>query len=98
MNPVLQRFLSEHSGRDLDRGGLRLHYIDEGSGEPVVLLHGNPTSSFFYRPLIEALRYAYRVIVPDHIGCGRSDKPDDSRYDYTLASRVDDLEFLLDHL
>ena len=62
------------------------------------MLHGNPTWSFYYRDLIDALRDSHRVIVPDHIGCGLSDKPDDSRYHYTLASRVDDLEFLLDHL
>jgi pimeloyl-ACP methyl ester carboxylesterase len=98
MNPVLQRFLADHPGRDLDRGGLRLHFIDEGSGEPVVMLHGNPTWSFSYRHLIEALRDSHRTIVPDLIGCGLSDKPDDSRYAYTLASRVDDLEFLLDSL
>ncbi len=98
MNPVLQKFLADHPGRDLDRDGLRLHYIDEGSGDPVVMLHGNPTWSFYYRNLIEDLRDSCRVVVPDHIGCGLSDKPDDSRYDYTLASRVDDLERLLDHL
>ncbi len=88
MNPVLEQFLGDHPGRDLDRDGLRLHYIDEGSGEAVVMLHGNPTWSFTYRHLIEGLRDSYRVIVPDHIGCGLSDKPDDSRYDYTLDSRV----------
>ena len=55
MNPVLQDFLTDHPGRDLDRGGLRLHYIDEGSGEPVVMLHGNPTWSFYYRHLIDSL-------------------------------------------
>jgi haloalkane dehalogenase len=98
MSRVLQEFLVKHRGRDLERGRLRLHYIDEGSGEPVVMLHGNPTWSFFYRHLIEALRDSYRIIVPDHIGCGLSDKPDDSQYDYTLVSRVNDLEFLLDHL
>ncbi len=98
MNPVLQRFLSAHPGRDFDRDGLRLHYIDEGEGQPVVMLHGNPTWSFYYRHLIEDLRGSYRVIVPDHIGCGLSDKPDDTRYGYRLAERVDDLERLLDHL
>ena len=90
---------TDHPGRDLEvRDGLRLHYIDEGAGEPVVMLHGNPTWSFYYRHLIDDLRDSYRVIAPDHIGCGLSDKPDDSRYDYTLARRVDDLEALLDHL
>ena len=81
-----------------DSRGLRLHYIDEGEGEPVVMLHGNPSWSFLYRNLIDSLRGSHRVIVPDHIGCGLSEKPDDSRYTYTLQSRVDDLEDLLDHL
>jgi len=94
----LHQFLADHPGRDFDRDGLRLHYIDEGSGEPVVMLHGNPTWSFHYRVLVEALRPDYRVIVPDHIGCGRSDKPGDDRYEYTLDSRVRDLEALLGHL
>jgi len=98
MNQVLRRFLDDHPGRDFDRGGLRLHYIDEGRGEPVVMLHGNPTWSFYYRRLIDGLSGSHRVIAPDHIGCGLSDKPDDSRYTYTLASRVDDLERLLEHL
>lgn len=98
MNRVLQQFLADHPGRDFDRVGVRLHYIDEGAGDPVVMLHGNPTWSFYYRHMIEELSDSYRVIAPDHIGCGLSDKPDDSRYDYTLARRVDDLEALLDHL
>jgi haloalkane dehalogenase len=98
MNGVLRQFLAEHPGRDLDRGGLRLHIIDEGSGEPVVMLHGNPTWSFLFWHLIDDLRDSCRVIVPDQIGCGLSDKPDDSQYDYTLASRVDDLELLIDRL
>jgi haloalkane dehalogenase len=82
----------------LDRRGLRMHYLDEGAGPPVVMVHGNPTWSFYYRELIKALRGEYRCIVPDHIGCGLSDKPGDDRYAYTLASRVEDLEALLDHL
>lgn len=86
------------SGQFLDRDGLRYHYLDQGSGEPVVMLHGNPTWSFYYRNLVQALSGSYRTIVPDHIGCGLSDKPGDERYDYTLKSRVDDLERLLDHL
>src|SRR6266478_9314052 len=85
-------------GTILDVGGLRLHYLDEGRGEPVVMLHGNPTWSFYYRNLVLALRDSYRTIVPDHIGCGISDKPDDARYDYTLEQRVRDLEALLDPL
>jgi haloalkane dehalogenase len=98
MNQLLVDFLAQHPGRYLDRGGLKLHYIDQGAGPPVVMLHGNPTWSFLYRHLIAALCDSHRVIVPDHIGCGMSDKPADSRYDYSLASRVADLELLLDHL
>jgi pimeloyl-ACP methyl ester carboxylesterase len=79
-------------------GGLRCHYLDEGSGEPVVMVHGNPTWSFYYRSLVLALRNTHRVIVPDHIGCGLSDKPDDVHYDYTLSRRVEDLSALLDSL
>jgi cis-3-alkyl-4-acyloxetan-2-one decarboxylase len=95
---ALEDFRREHPGRDLDLGGVRLHYLDEGAGEPVVMLHGNPSWSFYYRRLVEALRGSYRTIVPDHVGCGFSDKPDDARYEYTLGRRVDDLEALLDHL
>lgn len=86
------------TGHRLDLDGLRYHYLDEGSGDPVVMVHGNPSWSFYYRNLVLALRDHYRCIVPDHIGCGLSDKPGDDRYDYTLSRRVDDLEKLLDHL
>jgi len=80
------------------KSGVKMHYLDEGSGTPVVMVHGNPSWSFYYRNLALALRDTHRVIVPDHIGCGLSDKPGDERYDYTLKSRVDDLEVLLDSL
>ena len=87
-------------GRFLDRNGIRLHYLDEGvcEGPPVVMVHGNPSWSFYYRNLVLALRGEHRCIVPDHIGCGLSDKPSANRYDYSLRSRIDDLEALLDHL
>lgn len=82
----------------LNRDGLKLHYLDEGVGDPVVMLHGNPTWSYYYRNLVAALRDRFRCIVPDHIGCGLSDKPQPPRYDYSLNSRVDDLTALLEHL
>jgi cis-3-alkyl-4-acyloxetan-2-one decarboxylase len=78
--------------------GNKMHFVDEGAGPPIVMLHGNPTWSFYYRDLVKALRNDHRTIVPDHIGCGLSDKPDDERYDYTLDRRVDDLGALLDGL
>jgi haloalkane dehalogenase len=79
---------------------LRLHYLDEGPRDapPVLMLHGNPTWSFYYRNLVEALRGRFRCIVPDHIGCGLSDKPDDSAYDYRLHSRIEDLDTLISQL
>jgi haloalkane dehalogenase len=86
------------SGKYADVGGFRLHHLDEGRGDPVVMLHGNPTWSFYYRDLVKALRGEYRVVVPDHIGCGLSDKPDAGRYPYTLERRVQDVESLLERL
>jgi haloalkane dehalogenase len=86
------------TGKRLDLDGLSYHYLDEGNGAPVVMVHGNPSWSFYYRNLVLALRDGYRCIVPDHIGCGLSDKPGDNSYDYTLSRRVDDLEKLLEHL
>ncbi len=85
-------------GAYLEENGIRRHYLDEGSGDAVVMLHGNPTWSFYYRNLVLALRGQCRVIVPDHVGCGFSDKPDETRYDYTLRQRVEDLELLLEHV
>lgn len=82
-----------------------MSYLDEGprDGEVVVMLHGNPSWSYLWRHLVSGLADRYRCIVPDHIGMGLSDKPDDApdaqpRYDYTLQSRVDDLDTLLRHL
>lgn len=86
------------TGRTLDRPGGRLHFLNEGAGDPIVMLHGNPTWSFYYRNLVLALLGNFRCIVPDHIGCGLSDKPADTLYDYSLKSRIDDLEALLDSL
>ena len=85
-------------GRMLEMDGIAMHYLDEGKGEPVIMLHGNPTWSFYYRKLVLGLRDQYRTIVPDHIGCGFSDRPDDSRYEYSLKQRVADLETLIERL
>ncbi|MCG8409187.1 MAG: alpha/beta fold hydrolase [Phycisphaerales bacterium] len=94
----LWRSLYPFESHFLNLDGLRYHYLDEGEGDPVVMVHGNPTWSFYYRELVKALRSSHRCIVPDHIGCGLSDKPDDHNYDYCLESRVGDLEALLDRL
>jgi haloalkane dehalogenase len=78
--------------------GVKLHYLDEGRGDPLVMLHGNPTWSFYWRNLVTAFSGTNRVIVPDHVGCGLSDKPSDADYEYVLDRRVADLEALLDSL
>jgi pimeloyl-ACP methyl ester carboxylesterase len=80
--------------------GIRMHYVDEGPREApaVLMLHGNPTWSFYWRRLIAALAPTHRVIAPDHIGCGTSDKPDDARYPYRLARRIADVERLVESL
>ena len=82
--------------RYLDIDGHRLAYLDEGSGPAVVMVHGNPSWSYLYRNLVSGLRDRYRCIVPDHLGCGFSDKPQD--YPYRLRNHIDNLERLLEHL
>jgi haloalkane dehalogenase len=88
------------SSHFLELRGQRMHYLDEGPRDaPVVLmLHGNPTWSFYYRNLVKALRGQFRCIVPDHLGCGLSDKPGDEQYDYRLRSRIEDVDSLVRHL
>ncbi len=88
----LYPFASHH----VDLPGGRMHYLDEGDGPTLVMLHGNPTWSFYFRDLVKGLRDSYRVIVPDHMGCGLSDKP--REYAYTLSTHIDNLERLIDHL
>ena len=75
--------------------GHRMHYVDEGEGDPVLLLHGNPTWSFLYRKFIPLLVAAgYRVIAPDHIGFGLSDKPA-REHDFSLENHIANLaEFI----
>ena len=76
--------------------GHNLSFLDQGQGKVIVMLHGNPTWSFYYRNLVNLLQDDYRVIVPDHMGCGLSDKPQD--YSYTLKTHIDNLETLLAEL
>ncbi|HJN66192.1 MAG TPA: alpha/beta fold hydrolase, partial [Pirellulales bacterium] len=77
-------------------GGHRMHYVDEGQGEPLLLVHGNPTWSFYWRNLILGLRDHYRVLAVDHIGCGLSDKP--QQYPYRLRQHTDNLIAFVEQL
>nr|MBF0221191.1 alpha/beta fold hydrolase [Desulfobulbaceae bacterium] len=76
--------------------GQTMSYLDEGKGPALVMVHGNPTWSYYYRNLVTRLKDRFRVIVPDHIGCGLSDKPQD--YAYTLENHINALTELIEHL
>ena len=76
--------------------GHKMHFVEEGNGAPILMVHGNPTWSIFYRKLINEFKSTNRVIVPDHIGSGLSDKPQD--YEYTLKNHIDNLEALVKKL
>ncbi len=80
----------------LELAGTKMNYVDEGNGHPIIMLHGNPTWSFYYRNVIKQLRGQFRCIVPDHIGCGLSEKP--QLYNYSLSQRIKDVQSLIDHL
>jgi haloalkane dehalogenase len=81
----------------VELGGLRMHYLDEGAGDPVLLLHGEPTWSFLYRKVIPQLG-GFRAVAPDYFGFGRSDKPTDAgwysydRHTESLIAFVEQLD------
>ena len=79
-----------------DGAGFRQHYVDEGAGEPIICLHGEPTWGYLYRKMIGPLAITNRVIVPDHMGFGKSETPQDRPY--TLQTHVENLTALIEHL
>jgi len=91
-NQTLYPFESRYI--DVDDG--RMHYVDEGSGETLLMLHGTPTWSFLYRQLIAGLRDRYRVIAPDHLGSGLSEKP--TGYSYRPADQARNLQTFIEKL
>jgi len=94
--PWLPEELYPFESHYADIDGARVHYVDEGSGPPLLLLHGNPTWSFLYRDLIKDLRDSYRCIAPDHPGFGLSRAP--AGYGYTPAEHAKVLERLVTEL
>lgn len=76
--------------------GMQMHYLDEGEGRPLLMVHGNPTWSFYYRNLVKGFANQYRCIAVDHIGCGLSEKSADA--EYTLDRRIDQLSNLVSQL
>ena len=92
------RFEYPFTSRYITVDGVRLHYLDEGKGPPVWLMHGNTTWSYLYRKIIPPLvRAGYRCFVPDLMGFGLSDKPEDEK-DYSLPRHVLQMTQLIEHL
>ena len=100
INPTLSHLYPFQGNSFKVKSGFNLHYLDEGKeqGTPTLFLHGNPTWSFFYRRLVLSLREHGRCIVPDHIGCGLSEKPSFPKFSYNLASHGQNIIDLIDHL
>src|SRR6267378_3487541 len=82
--------------RCFEGNGFRMHYVDEGLGEPIICLHGEPTWGYLYRRFIPPLSKANRVVVPDHMGFGKSETPRDR--EYLLKTHVENLARLIDEL
>lgn len=95
MTPSAEEFIRPFRSHWLSTDEGRIHYLDEGPRDApaLVMLHGNPTWCYYYRYLVSAFRDSYRVIVPDHLGCGLSDKP--QHYAYTLDAHIGNLETLI---
>lgn len=75
-------------------GDFQMHYVDEGHGPPIVLVHGDPTWGYLYRKFVPELSKNHRCIVPDHMGMGKSGVPE-TPYPYRLKNHIHNLELLL---
>ena len=81
----------------VEQDGLRMHYVDEGHGDPVLLLHGEPTWAYLYRKVIPQLVPMARVVAPDYFGFGRSDKPIEREW-YSYDGHTGSIAGLLEEL
>ena len=95
IDPLIKELLPYKSNY-IEVAGHTMHYLDEGKGPVVVLLHGNPTWCFYYRALINSLKDSFRVIAPDFIGLGLSDHPIDKHF--TAGQRVEQIQEFFDKL
>ncbi len=92
----IDRSLYPFASRYLEVEGGRMHYVDEGTGPVLLMVHGTPTWSFLYRHLIRELSKSHRVIAPDHLGFGLSEKPETA--DYRPEAHARRLETLIERL
>jgi pimeloyl-ACP methyl ester carboxylesterase len=92
------RPLYPFQSREITLAGRRCHYVDEGRGPTMLLVHGNPTWSFYWREIIRAMRGPRRLVALDLIGMGLSEKPSPREYSYRLSRRVDDLTEFIEKL
>lgn len=90
------RRLYPFSSHWIEMDGHQYHYVDEGAGDVLLMVHGNPTWSFHWRNLVNAWSGRYRTVAPDHVGCGLSDKP--TRYPYSLKQHTQNLLRLIERL
>ena len=86
-------FFKEHY-YELPEG--KIHYIDEGNGDPIVFSHGTPEWSFAFRHVIQGLRPSHRCIAWDHFGFGKSDKPENG--DFTIERQAKRFELFIQQL
>lgn len=92
--------LFSHQPKQHAVAGGNISYVDQGDPDRDVILcvHGNPTWSFYYRSVFDRFADTHRIIAVDHLGCGRSDRPERSKFGYTLADHRDNLVSLIDTL
>lgn len=97
MEPIKKEISSTFpfKSKYIDIKGSKIHYIDEGEGDPVLFLHGNPTSSYLWRNIIPYLKHSSRCIAPDHIGMGKSGKPD---IEYGFENTFEYLDMFIEKL
>lgn len=92
----LDRTQYPFTSRWLELSAGRMHYVDEGDGDPILFVHGTPTWSFEYRHLVRALSLTNRCVAPDHLGFGLSERPES--FPYTIQAHADNLAQFVERL
>ena len=96
-NSILPKLNFQFESKFVKVGGYKIHYVDEGAGDAILCIHGNPTWSFFFRSVVDRFSKTNRIIALDHLGCGFSDKPQDEN-EYTLSKHIERLNEFVEKL